>query len=66
MPRKPVNLPPEVARVFVRDMHAYFATKGIAADRFAAQQLHGLKEHYDGKLKLHDVKEMFVQMRDQI
>ena len=51
MPRKPIELPPEVAQAFVRDMRAYFATKGIAADRFAARQLHALKEHYNGKLK---------------
>jgi hypothetical protein len=29
------------------------------------QQLHALKQHYKGLLKLHDFKEMFVQMRDQ-
>jgi hypothetical protein len=27
-------------------------------------QLHGLKQHYNGKLRLTDVKEMFVRMRD--
>jgi len=27
--------------------------------------LHALKEHYSGKLKLTDVKELFVQMRDR-
>jgi hypothetical protein len=63
MPRKPLELPPEVARAFVRDMRAYFnANGGVEADGIAARQLHALKEHYSGKLKLHDVKEMFVQM----
>jgi hypothetical protein len=38
---------------------------GAKADGIAAMQLHALKEHYNGKLRLTDVKEMFVQMRDQ-
>jgi hypothetical protein len=36
-----------------------------SADAIAAQQLHALKQHYEGKLQLSDLKEMFVQMRDQ-
>jgi hypothetical protein len=28
-------------------------------------QLHALKQHYSGKLRLTDVKKMFLQMRDQ-
>jgi hypothetical protein len=66
MTRKPLELSPEVAREFVRDMRAYFDTKGIAADRFAARQLHALKEHYDGRLKLHEVKELFHLMREEL
>jgi len=38
----------------------------IKADGIAAMQLHALKQHYGGKLRLTDVKEMFVQMRDQV
>jgi hypothetical protein len=34
-------------------------------DAIAARQLHALRQHYAGKLKLIDVKEMFLQMRDQ-
>ena len=30
----------------------------------AARQLHALRQHYTGKLRLSDVKEMFGQMRD--
>jgi hypothetical protein len=37
----------------------------IKADAIAAQQLHSLRQHRDGKPRLTDVKEMFVQMRDQ-
>jgi hypothetical protein len=65
MPRKPIELPPAVARNFVRDVHSYFAEKNtIKRDAIAAQTLHSLKQHYAGKLRLTDVKEMFVQMRD--
>ena len=66
MPSKPIELPPEVAKAFVRDMKAFFAAGGTGprADGIAAMQLHALKEHYKGKLRLTNVKEMFLQMRD--
>jgi hypothetical protein len=50
----------------VRDMRAFFAAggTGVKADGIAAMQLHALKQHYSGKLKLTDVKEMFVQLKD--
>jgi hypothetical protein len=55
-----------VARRFVEDMRAFFAeTNRIKADEIAARQLHALRQHYNGKLRLTDVKEMFLQMRDQ-
>jgi hypothetical protein len=38
----------------------------IKCDEIAARQLFALKQHYSGKLKLTDVREMFVQMRDQV
>ena len=65
MPSKLIELP--VAKAFVRDMRAFFAAggTGVEADGIAAQQLHGIKQHYKGKLRLTDVKEMFLQMRDQ-
>jgi hypothetical protein len=48
----------------VEDLRAFFAEESpIKADAIAAQQLHALKQHYNGKLKLNDVKEMFLQMR---
>jgi hypothetical protein len=31
MPRRELELPPEVARAFVRDMHAFFAVGGTGA-----------------------------------
>ncbi len=49
-------------------MRAFFACghDTIKADGIAAQQLHALREHYSGKLRLIDVKEMFVAMRDHL
>lgn len=66
MPSKPIELPPQVAKAFVRDMKAFFKAggTGVKADGIAAMQLHALKQHYSGKLRLTDVKQMFVQMRD--
>jgi hypothetical protein len=46
MPRKPIELPPEIARNFVR--HARFFAAGhdsIKADGIAAQQLRALREY---------------------
>lgn len=62
MPSKPLQLPPEIARAFVRGMRAFFAEKStIKADAIAARQLHSLKQHNKGKLRLTDVKEMFCR-----
>ena len=67
MPRKPIDLPPAVAKNFIRDMRAFFAEKnGVKGDGIAARQLHALKEHYSGKLKLHDVRAMFHAMKDKV
>jgi hypothetical protein len=65
MPREPIELPPDVARQFMEDMEAFFAEPNwIKADEIAARQLHALKQYYDGKLRLIDVKLMFVRMQD--
>ncbi len=69
MPRKPIELPPAVARAFVRDMNAYFAeTNLIKRDEIAIRQLVALNEYLGRRerpLRVIDVKEMFPQMRDQ-
>jgi hypothetical protein len=66
VPRKPIELPPEVAREFLADKLAFFAeNNAIKADAIAARQLHALRQYYPGKLRLTDIKEMFLQMRDQ-
>jgi hypothetical protein len=47
-------------------MRAFLAEKNaIKRNEIAARQLHALKQHYTGKLRLFDVKEMFLQMKDQ-
>jgi hypothetical protein len=68
MSSKPIELPHVVARAFVRDMKAFFACghDTIKADGIAAMQLHALKQHYAGKLRLTDIKEMFTHMQDQV
>ena len=68
MPSKPIELPPDVARDFVRDMRAYFAEKSpFKRDEIAIRQLVVLNEYLGRRerpLRVIDVKEMFVQMRD--
>jgi hypothetical protein len=68
MPLKPLDLPVQVAKAFVKDMRAYYAEpNAIKRDEIAARQLHALQA-FQGprqkKLRIHDVKEMFEQMRD--
>ena len=66
--RKPLDLPPAVARAFVDDMRAYFAEENpIKRDGIALRQLHALSQQQgprDKKLGLSEVA-MFLQMRDQ-
>ena len=58
-----IELPPAVARRFFEDMRAFHAEpNAIKRDEIAARQLHALKQHYAGKLRLSDVR--FEQMRD--
>jgi hypothetical protein len=70
MPRKEIELPPTVARAFVKDMRAFFNEKdAIKADEIAARQLRALRPYSPPqakKLRLFDVKQMFLHMRDQV
>ena len=67
MPRKLSLLPSRVARAFLADMRAYHAAKGqLRKDEIAAKQLWPLKQHWNGKLRITDVRELFEQMRDQV
>ena len=65
--RAPIELPPKVARAFVKDRRAFFAERDvIKQDEIAARQLHALREHYTGKLRLMDIKMMFSMMMDDL
>ena len=68
MIRKPLELPPAVARAFVKDMKAYFAEENpYKQDEIAARQLSALNEYrgrQDKPLRLSDVKAMFLEMKN--
>jgi hypothetical protein len=68
MPRN-LELPVAVAKAFVRDKRAYFAERNeLKRDEIAARQLYALNQQRrprDKKLRLADVKAMFLEMRDQ-
>jgi hypothetical protein len=65
---KPLDLPLKVAQTFVRDMRAFFEEENaIKLDEIAARQLHALQAFQhprDKELRLADVKQMFLEMRD--
>jgi hypothetical protein len=66
MTGKPIDLPPQIARAFVKDMKAFFAEENlIKRDDIAARQLSALNE-YRGRqekpLRLSDVKAMFLEL----
>jgi hypothetical protein len=67
--KRQLDLPPKVARAFIDDMRAYFAEENRnKQDEIALPQLHALKEHQGPRekpLRLSDVKQMFLAMRDQ-
>ena len=68
MPSKPFEVPPAIAKAFVRDMRAFYAEKSpIKRDEIASRQIHVLRQ-FQGKherpLKLHQVKQMFEEMRE--
>jgi hypothetical protein len=68
MIRKPIDMPPKVARGFVRAMKDHFAEEDpTKRDAIAAHQLSVLRQYQgprDKKLRLDDVKEMFEQMKE--
>jgi hypothetical protein len=69
MPRKPIELPPEVARSFVTDMRAYFAEKNaIKRDEIVAPQMSVLQQHQaprEKPMRIPDIMEMVREMKDQ-
>lgn len=69
MPRKPLEIPPEAALEFVKDMRAFFNADGqLEEDRIAADAAWKLKRHLPKgtKLRVSDVKQMFLEMKDQL
>jgi hypothetical protein len=62
-----LELPPQVARAFVKAMERYFArTAPMKQDEIVVLQLHALRGHTRGKLRSADVKELFERMRDHL
>jgi hypothetical protein len=67
MLRKELVIPPDAAKAFVRDMKAFFKASGqLMQDEIAAKQVWLLKQHlpHGTKLRIADVKELFLQMKD--
>ena len=68
MPRNPLEIPPAAARAFVEDMRAFHRAKtGLERDEIAARQLRALREHQGAHykpLRLTDVRELFIAMKD--
>jgi hypothetical protein len=69
MRNKPIELPPDVAEAFIRDMRACFAEKSpLKRDEIASRRIHVLRQfqgNHERPLKLHQVKQMFEELRDQ-
>ena len=66
MLRQQLELPPEVARGFVRDMKAYFKAEGHKRDEIAARQRSALSEFQGPReraLRVTDVIKMFNEMK---
>lgn len=67
--RKPLELPPEVAKAFFSDVRAYFAESDKhRRDRIAVYQLRALQQYQgplEKKLQLSDIRHMLEQMKDQ-
>src|SRR5262249_19235178 len=64
---KPIDLPPQVAKAFVRDVRVFFKAKDqLKRDEIAALAGWAQKEHLPKgiKLRITDVKELLLQMRD--
>jgi hypothetical protein len=68
MPRKPIELPPAVARRFMEDLRAFFAEESpITRDEIAGRQMSVLRQYQgprEKRLRIPDIKEMFLRMRD--
>jgi hypothetical protein len=65
---KPLKLPMEVVKAFARDMHAYHAEPNTMRRVEIAERqldvLQGFQGPQDKKLQLHDIIELFEEMKD--
>ena len=59
--RKPLDLPRDISLKFLDLMRAYYSAPD---DKIAAEALHLLREHYSGRLRMSDVKDLFALARD--
>ena len=66
--RKPLEIPPAAAKAFLHDLRAFFReTSQLKQDEIAGRQLHALRalqRPREKKLRLSDVKQLFLEMRD--
>jgi hypothetical protein len=62
--RKPLDLPPAVAKAFVKDMKAFFAEEDRYKQDEIAQDTRSVRQ--EKPLRLSCAKEMFMASRDQI
>ena len=65
---KPIEIPPQAAKAFARDVKAFFKAKGHEADEIAAKQAWLLKNHLPrgAKLRISDVKVIFADERSNV
>lgn len=62
--RNPIEIPPEAAKAFMRDLRAYHATKnGDKRTEIAARQAEQLSKHVRSVVKLAEVRDLFRRMR---
>jgi len=69
MLRKQIEIPPEAAKAYVRDMKKFFMAKALLdQDEVAAGTAWMLKNHLPRgtKLRITEVKELFLQMKDHV
>ena len=68
MSRKPLDLPMQVVRAFAKDMHAYHAEsstmKRVEIAEHQLDVLQGFQRPQDKELQLHDIIELFDEMKD--
>ncbi|MGY3535432.1 hypothetical protein [Bradyrhizobium sp. USDA 4452] len=63
---KPIEIPPDAARSFMRDLRAYHNAKnGDRRTAIAARQAQQLSRHVGSVVKLAEIRELFDRMKGQ-